>query len=109
MNLQLECEPNNGAPVDCTVRTVHIGHSYANTKCVLVPQTYECDANAGDDSNRVNDDCRNCGNRFFVSVNGGWVCARRLDHHQGPRRGWLCDVQTGRQFGRVDGRGTNST
>ena len=47
MNLQLECEPNNGAPVDYTVRTVHIGHSYANTKCVLVPQTYECDANAG--------------------------------------------------------------
>ncbi|CAE7659253.1 unnamed protein product [Symbiodinium necroappetens] len=83
MNLQLECEPTNGAPVDYTVRTVHIGHSYANTKCVLVPQTYECDASAGDDANRVNDDCRNCGNRFFVSVNGGWVCARRLDHHQG--------------------------
>ena len=80
----LECEPT-GVDSSYTVSTVHMGSSHTNVKCVLVTQTMECDEAAADDQNRVNDDCRNCGNRFFVSVDAGWVCARRVDHHGGTK------------------------
>lgn len=83
-NLKLECDPT-GAEYNFQVRNVHIGSSDANLKCLLVTHEMRCDAHAGDASYRTNDDCRHCGDAYYVSVDNPWgyVCARRTDYHGG--------------------------
>merc|ERR1719378_802227 len=75
MNLQIECtEAPPPAPVD-----VPIGNSRSNRKCVDAPGPVACKANAGDQGVRINTDYASAGDRFEVVVEGGQVCARRLD------------------------------
>ncbi|CAK9019827.1 Uncharacterized protein SCF082_LOCUS14676 [Durusdinium trenchii] len=87
-DLQLECDPTGGAQ-SYSVSTVHIGNSDSNLRCVLASHEYSCDAFAGDGHYRVNDDCRHCGDSFYISVNDGYVCADRTDYHGG----WGLDLK----------------
>lgn len=62
-----------------------MGSSEANVKCLLITHEMRCDAHTADSAYRTNDDCRHCGDSFFVSVDNPWgyVCARRTDSHGG--------------------------
>ena len=84
LNLQLECDPTGGS-FGFQVRNIHMGSSHANLKCLLVTHEMRCDAHTADSAYRTNDDCRNCGDSFYVTVDNPWgyVCARRTDFHGG--------------------------
>lgn len=84
LNLQLECDPTGGS-FGFQVRNIHMGSSGANMKCLLITHEMRCDAHTADSAYRTNDDCRHCGDSFYVSVDNPWgyVCARRTDYHGG--------------------------
>ena len=84
MDLRLECDPT-GQPFGFDVKNIHMGSSDANLKCILVTHSMTCDAHTADAAFRTNDDCRGCGDAFYVSVDSSWgyVCAKRTDFHGG--------------------------
>lgn len=84
LNLQLECDPTGGS-FGFQVRNIHMGSSDANMKCLLVTHEMSCEAHTADSAYRTNDDCRGCGDSFYVTVDNPWgyVCARRTDFHGG--------------------------
>jgi len=67
--------------------TIDIGKSDENKKCVQSEENVECDKNAGDRDNRMNN--HNGSDRFDITVNGKEVCAQRL----GSTKGWGMDLQ----------------
>merc|ERR1719446_293985 len=63
-----------------TTVTIGASHNHANKRCVSA-SVGSCPSDAGDKGKRVNSDP--WGDRFAITVEGGKVCARRLDNPGG--------------------------
>jgi hypothetical protein len=87
LKLVIECEGTDNSGDGWVPTTVHFGSSAFNTHCKLRSHALQCDPDAGNQRNRMND--HSAGDRFHVEVIGEWVCARRLDNSGG----WGMDLK----------------